>query len=170
MFHRFKLVYRLPLLLLLIHSSKYFYLALKMHATAHTILRSTRIISSHSSRSFSRGAAAGFPLPPLAFFLHIWMLNLSWNVCVLFSVIFCFGFGCLSVHLSVRPSACQSVCVFFCNISITVRQETYLPGECISVSALRSGFNSTMPFLHPACTLSWFVCFSCAPPYTLYTL
>lgn len=135
-----------------------------MHATAHTILRSTRIISSSSF------PWAAFPSPAFSFFLHIWMLNLSWNVCVLFSVIFCFGFGCLSVHLSVRLSACLSVCVFFCNISITVRQETYLPGECISVSALRSGFGLTMPFLHPACTLSWYVCFSCAPPYTLYTL
>lgn len=88
-------------------------------------------------------------------------------MCVLFSVIFVL----VSVVCpSICQSVCLSVCVFFCNISITVRQETYLPCECISVSALRSGFGLTMPFLHPACTLSWFVCFSCAPPYTLYPL
>lgn len=94
-------------------------------------------------------------------------------MCVLFSVIFCFGFGSLSIRLS----ACLSVCVFFCNISITVRQETYLPGEggggrgeCISVSALRSGFDLTMPFpSSKPCTLPWFVCFSCASTYASYT-
>lgn len=147
-----------------------------MHATAHTILRSTRVISSSSSR-FSLAAAAGFPLPSLAFVFSAHLNVKSFMKCVcyfqLFSVLV------LALCLSVCParlSACLSVCVFFCNISITVRQETYLPGgeggggaECISVSALRSGFDLTMPFpSSKPCTLPWFVCFSCASTYAPY--